>query len=358
MLATLFQKLRTDSTNRSSSEQNQTGQSSTAQENPTEQNISAPTEFIATTVAKIAVYERGKINGPKILIINGGPATSHEYMTKPLEDLEKDYRLVFIDQLGSGKSKPNDDTELNFNNLARSTAEVIQHYAKKGEYSILTHSFGSLVCAAALRDQKMTRDPKSILFFNPVPLTRAGFDKIGAELAKRVAKFGVIEKLNEFLAEDESPLTWVKKFLNIGQKIESAEPKSQEEIDVESLKVGRAIMRFGLPCFADSEEDEFIPNNLVFDLDKVKQELILSYLDGVNFDYVRPLRSLNIVIAIGLGDYIKISALSKAFKELASRIEFFSGGHAGLANVKLKGADGKSCNNKYINLVRETIPTS
>jgi len=52
----------------------------------------------------------GPEDAPRLLFLHGGPGVSHDYMLPQMLQLASDYRLIFYDQRGGGRSRAEDRT--------------------------------------------------------------------------------------------------------------------------------------------------------------------------------------------------------------------------------------------------------
>src|SRR5262245_25803994 len=55
--------------------------------------------------AKLHVVELGPADGPPVLVLHGGPAAHHDYMLPAFATLADEFRLIFYDQRGGGRSR-------------------------------------------------------------------------------------------------------------------------------------------------------------------------------------------------------------------------------------------------------------
>jgi proline iminopeptidase len=105
---------------------------------------------------------------PPLVLIHGGPGGTHDYL-KPFEDLTDERKVIFYDQLGSGKSAGYGGKSLW--NLA-SFADELQRLIKSlglDDYYILGHSWGAAVAIsfAVKRPQGL----KGVLLSDPLVST-------------------------------------------------------------------------------------------------------------------------------------------------------------------------------------------
>jgi pimeloyl-ACP methyl ester carboxylesterase len=139
--------------------------------------------FLGTANGEVAIWRAG--NGPKAVVIHGGPGLSHSYLVDALAPLAAEMTLIFFDQLGCGatesKRKPITATQ-----TISDAAEVIDRLTAESEYILVAHSWGALVAVRAIVEGELKSKPKTLILLNPVPLTRAAYDAAGAKLFERV----------------------------------------------------------------------------------------------------------------------------------------------------------------------------
>jgi len=107
-----------------------------------------------------------------VLCLHGGPGMTHDYLL-PLEDLAQfGYRVVFMDQLGCGKSERPRGTELY--SIAHNVEEVeaVRKALRLGKVHLMGSSYGgALAIATALKYQRNLRSLVITGGLASVPLT-------------------------------------------------------------------------------------------------------------------------------------------------------------------------------------------
>jgi proline iminopeptidase len=127
--------------------------------------------------------------GIPILVVHGGPATSHYYL-RPLKDLASDRAVIFYDQLGCGRSdRPKNKSRWNIEYYTEELDEV-RKALKLDTLHILGHSWGSMVAV----DYMLTRRPegiKSVILSSPslsLPLWQSDCRHLIAQMKERDRK--------------------------------------------------------------------------------------------------------------------------------------------------------------------------
>lgn len=102
--------------------------------------------YIDTGDAVIYYVTIGK--GPPLMLLHGGPGSTHDYFLPYLLPLAKDRQLVLIDERGSGRSQRlNDFKQYNLDAMARDV-EAVRVALGLGKVDVLGHSFGGILAQA------------------------------------------------------------------------------------------------------------------------------------------------------------------------------------------------------------------
>lgn len=84
--------------------------------------------------------------GPPVILLNGGPGFSHEYLA-PLQALADRYQLVFFDQRGTGDSDKADTRSYTIDANVEDM-EQIRRQLKLGPCAVFGHSWGGMLAQA------------------------------------------------------------------------------------------------------------------------------------------------------------------------------------------------------------------
>ena len=103
----------------------------------------------------VMIYYEEFGNGKPLMIVHGGPGASHDYFLPYLLPLARYYRLIFIDERGSGKSERLEDVkQYTVENMA-DDVEAVRKALGLGKMSLLGHSYGGVLAQAyALKYQE------------------------------------------------------------------------------------------------------------------------------------------------------------------------------------------------------------
>ncbi|HXZ33214.1 MAG TPA: proline iminopeptidase-family hydrolase [Terriglobales bacterium] len=103
----------------------------------------------------VMIYYLSTGRGQPLMILHGGPGASHEYFLPYLLPLIRHYRVIFIDERGSGRSqKLEDPSGYTIENMVEDV-EAVRQALGLGKISLLGHSYGgALAQAYALKYQR------------------------------------------------------------------------------------------------------------------------------------------------------------------------------------------------------------
>ena len=124
-------------------------------ENRASANLPQTEGFVDTGSA--IVYYKTIGRGRGLLLLHGGPGSTHDYFLPYVLPLARDQQLVFIDERGSGKSQRLEDhKQYNLEAMA-ADVEAVRVALGLGQIDLLGHSFGGI-----LAQEVATRYPTSI----------------------------------------------------------------------------------------------------------------------------------------------------------------------------------------------------
>ena len=103
----------------------------------------------------VMIYYEEFGNGKPLMIVHGGPGATHDYFLPHLLPLARHYRLIFIDERGSGKSQKLEDVkQYTVENMVEDV-EAVRKALGLGKMALLGHSFGGVLAEAyALKYQE------------------------------------------------------------------------------------------------------------------------------------------------------------------------------------------------------------
>ncbi len=103
----------------------------------------------------VMIYYLSTGRGQPLIILHGGPGASHDYFLPYLLPLIRHYRVIFIDERGSGRSqKLENPSGYTIENMVEDV-EAVRQTLGLGKISLLGHSYGgALAQAYALKYQR------------------------------------------------------------------------------------------------------------------------------------------------------------------------------------------------------------
>src|SRR6478672_3973955 len=96
----------------------------------------------------VLIYFKSVGRGPPLVIVHGGPGASHDYLLPNVYRLATSYRLVFIDERGSGRSPRLEDTRQYTVEKMADDVEAVRVALQLGKIALLGHSYGGVVVQA------------------------------------------------------------------------------------------------------------------------------------------------------------------------------------------------------------------
>lgn len=144
--------------------------------------------------------------GPPVVVVNGGPGFSHDYLVSHLEFLSNSRKLIFYDQPGCGRSaSPTQGPSVNhtFEHFNVLCAEMIGNQRA----GVIAHSWGATIYVAA-RSGIATDETESPHFaegvlINPAPTTAKRYSLVYQELIKNIPNEKMIEITKILGSNDE-----------------------------------------------------------------------------------------------------------------------------------------------------------
>ncbi len=121
--------------------------------------------YVEVTGGKIWYRINGVGNKTPILLLHGGPGSSSYYLD-PLKELSKDRPVIFIDQLGCGRSTRITDTTLMTIEHYVEQVEQVRKALDLKEFYLYGHSWGTMLGIDYYL--KYPKEVKAILFHSPL----------------------------------------------------------------------------------------------------------------------------------------------------------------------------------------------
>jgi len=167
------------------------------------EQIPPPREEGLTTKTASPLYwaRYGRADGPRLLVLHGGPGADHCYLLPQMLHLGERHDLLFYDQRGGGRSKSDARVPVTWQTHVEDLAAVIDEFSLE-PLSIVGYSWGAMLALLYVIEARKNslRVPDRLALISPAPLTREHRRQFEAEFARR-QQAPAIQKLREELAE-------------------------------------------------------------------------------------------------------------------------------------------------------------
>ena len=117
----------------------------------------------------------GPEDAPRLLVLHGGPGASHDYLLPQMLELASDYRLIFYDQRGGGRSRAEDRSPITWQTHVQDLASLVRELSLE-PLTIVGYSWGgllallySIAATGGFRDQGIELSAES----RELPILRA-----------------------------------------------------------------------------------------------------------------------------------------------------------------------------------------
>ena len=91
---------------------------------------------------RLNVEELG--SGIPLIVLHGGPGLDHQMFRPYLDPLAADYRLLYVDERGQGRSERVDPATLSLDRFARDV-DLLARTLRLDWFALLGHSFGAII---------------------------------------------------------------------------------------------------------------------------------------------------------------------------------------------------------------------
>lgn len=260
--------------------------------------------------AKIWYETEGE--GEPLLIIPGGPGNSHTYFHPWFSELAKDYKLIYLDAFGRGKSdRAEDPAEYTFERDVEDI-ELLRQTLKFNKWNVFGHSYGGMVAQAYA-----LKYPESV---NKVILSNSFYSGEMWQANNNSCNYELKNQLPEVWEK-------VKKLRDKG--FVSSSPEHQEAY---ALPSSLLYYYDGTNASKVRRDSLIINTEVYYTLVGFDGDFIIGG-DVSKLDFRQDLKNLNMPVLIieGRYDRVAIPKWSVKFKEYAPQAEFVmfeKSGHA------------------------------
>jgi proline iminopeptidase len=188
----------------------------------------------------------GPEDAPRLLVLHGGPGASHDYLLPQMLELANEYRLIFYDQRGGGRSKDDDRSPITWKTHVADLAALVRELSLE-PLTLVGYSWGgllsllySIAAAGGFRDEGMvfTADapapaPARMVLICPAPATTAFRAQFSAELARRQRAPWIAEEraaIAKSGLRESDPAAYAKRIFELGVAGYFADPERAREL--------------------------------------------------------------------------------------------------------------------------------
>ena len=142
-----------------------------------------------TTTTQVPLYwaEYGPPDATPLLVVHGGPGAQHDYLLPQMLELADQYRLVFYDQRGGGRSKTADRSAITWRTHVADLDAVIQELSLD-PVTLVGYSWGGLLVmlfAIESAGGRTTSHVARLVLLDPAPVNREYRRQFEDEFARR-----------------------------------------------------------------------------------------------------------------------------------------------------------------------------
>ena len=186
----------------------------------------------------------GPEDAPRLLVLHGGPGASHDYLLPQMLALADDYRLIFYDQRGSGRSRSDDHSPITWQTHVTDLATLV-HELSLEPLTLVGYSWGgllallySIAAAGGFREEgfdlpaDMPR-PARMALICPAPATATFRAQFSEELARRQRAPWIAEERAAIARSglrERDPAAYAKRIFELGVAGYFADPARAREL--------------------------------------------------------------------------------------------------------------------------------
>ncbi len=189
----------------------------------------------------------GPEDAPRLLVLHGGPGASHDYMLPQMLELATEYRLIFYDQRGGGRSKDDaDHSSITWRTHVTDLAALVRELSLE-PLTLVGYSWGGLLAllyaiaaAGGFRDEGVVFTtsepapaPARMVIITPAPATTDFRAQFSAELARRQREPWIAEARAAIAASglrERDPAAFAKRIFELGVAGYFANPARAAEL--------------------------------------------------------------------------------------------------------------------------------
>lgn len=189
----------------------------------------------------------GPDDAPRLLVLHGGPGASHDYLLPQMLELARDYRLIFYDQRGGGRSRAEDRTPITWQMHVEDLAALVRELTLE-PLTLVGYSWGGLLAllysiavAGGFHNQGISFSstvaeapaPARMVLMSPAPATTALRTQFSEELARRQRAPWIQNERAAIAASglrERDPVAYAKRIFELGVAGYFADPARAREL--------------------------------------------------------------------------------------------------------------------------------
>jgi len=178
--------------------------------------------------------------GEPIVIVHGGPGLAHDYLYEPFKQLCNNYKLIFYDQYGCGRSDEFKEGETVTMEMMVDDLEGIRKEFKLEKMNLVGQSWGALIALNYIF--KYPERVKNLILLEPAPGSNEYIQNVQQTIMSRLSK----EEIDRLVNISQSPdlrtnPELFREFMNIRMKtyffdLSNATKKNFNYFDSERIK--------------------------------------------------------------------------------------------------------------------------
>lgn len=210
-------------------------------------------------------------SGEAIVVLHGGPGLSHSYFKPHLNDLEKNFRVIYYDQRASGQSSIPSPDSISLQFLVDDLEHIRKEF-KIDKLNILAHSWGAVL--ATHYALKYPNNIRKLVLSNPAFLSRE-YDKEAGEITKRkTTKEDSTQRASIMAAGMNMNARQIEELLKIGFRTSAYNRKN---IDKLNLNIPETFQKANRALFGGLMKDEDMKKNLYDSLSQLTFPVLIIH---------------------------------------------------------------------------------
>ena len=189
----------------------------------------------------------GPEDAPRLLVLHGGPGASHDYLLPQMLELASDYRLIFYDQRGGGRSRGENRSAVTWQTHVEDLAALVRELSLE-PLTLVGYSWGgllallySITAAGGFRNRgvafsaavEAAPPPARMVLICPAPATTTLRAQFSEELARRQRAPWIQEERAAIAASrlrERDPAAFAKRIFELGVAGYFADPSRAREL--------------------------------------------------------------------------------------------------------------------------------